>query len=254
MKKWLYGIKKDNQNLSVVIPTFNNASYLAECLQSVTASCDDGCCNYEILLGIDSCYDTVNVLHKHSIFSNKNIRIFFFPKNVGPYIIRNSLANISKYDNILFFDSDDVLMKHSIEILMKKFYNKDILKYKFYNFHHGKDYNDVENLSLSSMFSHGSFLIKKTKFMEMNGFFGWKCGADTEFDERCIGINQQIHKLDIPLFYRRYHGKNITMTSETGINSKIRKKYGEFIQNRQLIKKWSNPEQLEVFNFNLVKI
>lgn len=252
MKKWLCRTEKDKNNLSVVIPTFNNSNYLVECLKSVVNSCDD-CCDYEVLLGIDNCYETLNTLNSNSIFSNNSIKIFFFSKNVGPYIIRNSLANIAKYDNILFFDSDDVLINTAVKMLMSKFYNKEILKYKFYNFHHGKDYNDVENLSLSNMFSHGSFLIKKNKFMEMNGFFGWKCGADTEFDERCIGVNQQIHKLDVPLFYRRYHGKNITMSPETGIDSRIRKKYGEFIQNRQINKKWSNPRWLEVFNFNLVK-
>lgn len=252
MKKWLYKNKR-KYNLSVVIPTFDNANYLVECLQSVIQSCKD-CCDFEVLLGIDNCYETLDMLHNHSVFSNKHIRMFFFSKKVGPYIIRNSLAKIAKYDNILFFDSDDVLMKNAVKILMEKFSDKEILKYKFYNFVHGNDYNDVENLALSSIFSHGSFLIKKQKFMEMNGFFAWKCGADTEFDDRCIGIEQKIHKLDIPVYYRRYHGKNITMLPETGIDSKIRKKYGEFINSRRVNKNWPNPDCLEVFNYNIIKI
>jgi glycosyltransferase involved in cell wall biosynthesis len=253
MKKWLYKVSKNNYNLSVIIPTFNNADYLVECIQSVINSCEK-CSNYEILLGIDNCYKTVNFLNLHPIFSKNCIKIFFFPKKVGPYIIRNSLANISKYDNILFFDSDDILMQDTILILMDKVFNKEIIKYKFYNFLHGKDYGDLENLSLSTMFSHGSFLIKKEKFIEMNGFFGWKCGADTEFDNRCKGIGQPIHNLDTPLFYRRYHGKNVTILPETGINSNIRKKYGDFIQDRQLNNKWTNPNHLEVFNFNIIKL
>jgi hypothetical protein len=44
------------------------------------------------------------------------------------------------------------------------------------------------------------------------------------------------------------------MVPETGMNSKIRKKYGEFILNRRISSKWSNPELLETFNLNLVKI
>lgn len=253
MKKWLYKKVKYKHDLSVVVPTFDNISYLVECLQSVVASCKD-VCNYEILLGIDNCYKTLELLDRHPIFSNRAIKILFFSKRVGPYVIRNSLAKISKYDNILFFDSDDVLMKDAVKTLMNKFSGKEILKYKFYNFVHGKDYNDVENLALSPMFSHGSFLIKKQKFIEMNGFFGWKCGADTEFDDRCIGINQKIHKLDVPIFYRRYHGKNITILQETGINSKVRQKYGEFITSRRVNSGWSNPRYLETFNFNLIKL
>lgn len=251
MKKWLQKVIK--YKLSVVIPTFNNVEYLEECIKSIIDSCKE-CCDFEILLGIDNCYDTLYFAGKSALLKNKYTKLFFFSKKVGPYIIRNSLADIAKYDNILFFDSDDVLMKDAVKILMDKFSGKEILKYKFYNFVHGKDYKDVENLSLSAIFSHGSFLIKKEKFMKMNGFFGWKCGADTEFDERCIGTKQQIHKLDIPVYYRRYHGKNITMLPETGIDSTIRKKYGEFILNRRIDRKWLNPTFLQTFNFNLVKI
>lgn len=253
MKKWLYKNIKSKYNLSVVIPTFDNAKYLVECLQSVMDSCAE-CCDYEILLGIDNCYDTISILNSNLVFSDSRIKILFFSKKVGPYIIRNSLANIAKYDNILFFDSDDILMKDAIKVLMEKFSDKEILKYKFYNFVNGKDHNNVENLSLSTIFSHGSFLIKKQKFMEMSGFFAWKCGADTEFDDRCIGIDQKIYKLDIPVYYRRYHGKNITMLPETGIDSKIRKKYGEFINSRRVNRNWPNPDCLEVFNYNVIKI
>lgn len=253
MKKWLYMAGKDKHNLSVIIPTFNNEDYLVECLQSVMNSCEK-CHDYEILLGIDNCYKTIDLLDCHPIFSKSRINIFFFPKNVGPYIIRNSLANITKYDNILFFDSDDILMNDSIKILMSKFLDKEILKYKFYNFHNGQDYNDVENLFLSPMVSHGSFLIKKQKFLDMNGFFGWKCGADTEFDERYTCAHKQIRKLDIPLFYRRYHGKNLTIKPETGIDSKIRNRYGEFILGRRVNRDWSNPRVLETSDFNLIKL
>lgn len=251
MKKWLQKNKK--YGLSVIIPTFNNVGYLEECIKSVIDSCREYC-DFEILLGIDNCYDTLYFAGNSVLLKNKHTKLFFFPKKSGPYIIRNSLAKIAKYDNILFFDSDDVLMNDAIKILMNKFSDKEILKYKFYNFVHGKDYNDVENLSLSAIFSHGSFLIKKQKFIEMNGFFGWKCGADTEFDDRCIGINQQIYRLDIPLFYRRYHGKNITRLAETGIDSMIRKKYGEFINARRINKRWPNPAYLSVYSYNKIKL
>lgn len=253
MKKWLHNVMSHKNELSVIIPTFNNVLYLKECLDSVAKACKK-CCDYEVLLGIDNCRDTLQFLDSCSVARSKHVRVFFFPKNVGPYIIRNSLAKIAKYDNILFFDSDDVLMKNTIQTLMKKFSGKDILKYKFYNFTHGKNYNDIENLALSPIFSHGSFLIKKQKFLEMNGFFGWKCGADTEFDDRCNGMRQYIHKLDVPVFYRRYHGKNVTILPETGINSSVRKIYGEFIMNRRANNSWKNPEFLETFNYNLVNI
>lgn len=249
MLKWLYKVCAKKHNLSVIVPTYNNVNYLAECIDSIIRSAKIACKQYEILVGIDNCHDTLQFISRRHRFSNKNVRFYFFPKNVGPYIIRNSLALISKYDNILFFDSDDVMMKDALNTILNKFNNKEILKFKFYNFFDGKDYNDVENLSISSIFSHGAFLIKRNKFLDMNGFFGWKCGADAEFEERYRNVNHNIPTLDIPLFYRRYHNTNITRSDETGIGSRLRNRYGKIINDNRINGMWKNPVEINISKF-----
>lgn len=250
MFKWSYQrFRKKPYEVSILVPTYDNVEFLEECISSIITSASK-CCKYEILIGIDNCKKTLQFVGLKSIFKNKHIKIYFFPKNVGPYIIRNSLASKAKYDNILFFDSDDVMMGNMIQTLMDNFKETELLKFKFYNFENSND----QDLKLSSIFAHASFLIKKNIFNKMNGFFGWKCGADAEFSERYEGTGNKVHYLDIPLYYRRYHEKNITRLPETRLNSKLRNKYGKIIMDNKINKKWKNPTILEIFQSNFIKI
>jgi glycosyltransferase involved in cell wall biosynthesis len=251
MINWLYNSSKKTHNVTIIIPTYKNTKFLMECLNSVLVSAKK-CSNYEVLLGIDNCYETLKLVSNKIYLLKENVKIFFFPKNVGPYVIRNTLAQKAKYEDILFFDSDDIMMENTLETLLGKFKDKKILKFKFYNFYDGKDYKDIENLQISPIFSHGVFLIKKDKLLSMNGFFGWKMGADAEFDERCAGNGHNIAKLDIPIYYRRYHDFNLTRRSETGINSPLRHKYSNIILQRRNAKNWTNPEKIDIFDTNSV--
>lgn len=253
MKKWLYKIINKKYQLSVVIPTYKNVEFLLECVNSVMVSAKK-CCDFEILLGIDNCHETLKFVSQEPTFRKNNIKICYFPKNVGPYVIKNTLALEAKYDNILFFDSDDILMPDTIQVLMKIFEDIELLKFKFYNFQHGTDYTDASNLKLSDRFAQASFLIKKQTFQKMSGFFGWKCGADTEFTERYENQGNTTHFLDVPMYYRRYHDRNITKLPETGLNSKLRSRYGRIILDNRVNKKWINPIGLEVFNFNFINV
>jgi len=253
MIKWLYKICKKTYKLSVIIPTYKNVDYLEECIRSVIRSAKI-CKKYEILIGIDNCYETLKFVAQNSIFKNKNIKVCYFPKNVGPYVIKNTLALNAKYDNILFFDSDDILMSDTISVIMNNFKNEDLVKFKFYNFQDGSDYTNPANLKLSDRFAQASFFIKKQNFLRMVGFFGWKCGADTEFTERYENQGHKTYFLDVPVYYRRYHDSNITKLPETGLNSKLRNKYGRIIIENRINKKWNNPSNFHIFNFNFIKV
>lgn len=250
MLKWLYQrFRNKPYEVSVVIPTYDNVEFLEECISSVIESASK-CCEYEILIGIDNCKKTLEFVGSNRLFKNKSIKMYYFSKNVGPYIVRNSLASKAKYDNILFFDSDDVMMENMIQSLMENFDGKELLKFKFFNFEH----NDPSEYTISKIYAHATFLIRKKKFYKMNGFYGWKCGADAEFSERYIGQGNDVYFLDTPLYYRRYHDKNITRLPETGLNSKLRDRYGKIILENRINKKWKNPDKPQVFFSNLIKV
>lgn len=235
--------RHESDRLSIVIPTYKNVYFLIPCIDSIIKSCGTDY-EFEILLGIDCCYDTLNFVSQNSFFLDKRIRIFFSSKNVGPYVIKNSLVNVAKYENILFFDSDDIMMENMIETLFMSF-REQVVRFKFYNFDNGKDHKDINNLKMSKRVGHGVFLIKRKKFIEMKGFYGWRCGADSEFLERYDGKNNKSILLNSPLFYRRYHETNLTKDNSTGINSETRNMYIKIIAENSKNKQWNDPESLE---------
>jgi glycosyltransferase involved in cell wall biosynthesis len=108
---------------TIVIPTYKNTLYLQECLDSVLLSVKNLDC--EIIVGIDGCKETLNYI-KTKKFDNR-IRFYFFEKNVGPYIIKNSLCSISNSEIILFFDSDDIMNENMVADMLELHKTKDIV-------------------------------------------------------------------------------------------------------------------------------
>jgi hypothetical protein len=84
--------------------------------------------------------------------------------------------------------------------------------------------------------------IKRHVFNSLNGFYPWKCAADTEFHNRLIYNKLRSTLLDGVAYYRRLHGENLTMRKETGHGSAIRNKYVEYINNCQRTNSWLTPQ------------
>ena len=57
-----------------------------------------------------------------------NIKILFFNKKPGTYVIRNTLALESKYDNLIFFDSDDIMKDNTVTDVLKNLNSHDSVR------------------------------------------------------------------------------------------------------------------------------
>ena len=213
-------------DVSVIIPTFNNVEYIDECINSIIKSCKGY--NYEILIGIDNCSKTYNHIIKKYDLQNENLRFYFFDKNVGPYIIKNSLIHKTNSDNILFFDSDDIIMENSVKLIVDNLNNFDMVRFKFYNFH-----NNLTNLEISPKYADGVFAINKQLFLSFNGYEPWICGADSEMVWRIQSNNKKIKLINDFLFYRRRHNNSLTVKSDTNEKSLIRLKYREILNEKK---------------------
>jgi FkbM family methyltransferase len=202
--------------LTIIIPTYKNTSYLQECLDSVLLSVKNLDC--EIIVGIDGCKETLNYI-KTKKFDNR-IRFYFFEKNVGPYIIKNSLCSISNSEIILFFDSDDIMNENMVADMLELHKTKDIVKPKYYDF-----IDNVNNHKKITYYGEGVFSIKKEVFMSMNGFEPWRCEADSNFSNRVYKNGLSLGFTKNNCFFRRLHSNSLTQSPETGYDSKIRKDY-----------------------------
>lgn len=236
-----------NYDLSIVIPTFNNVDYIEDCLNSLIKTIKDF--NIEILIGIDNCLDTLKHISKNFLKYPNNFRFFYFNKKVGPYIIRNTLTNISKSKKILFIDSDDIVDKNLVPSVISNLNNFDVVRFKFYNFKKNTDLNYFDKKNINSFHSIGQLGIKKEKFYELNGFEPWICSADSEFKQRESKNNFLVKYLDDILYFRRRHNKNLTITSETGVGSKIRENYNNIIKSKANKKDFNKLLKLHIYNF-----
>ena len=206
-------------SLSVVIPTYNNTEFLVELFDSIEKN--NFTFNFEILVGIDNCIKTLEFVIKNK-FPNK-IRFFFFNQNYGPYVIKNTLAKISQYDKLFFFDSDDIMRENALQEINDKLDQFQLVKPKYINFQEtseGRVFN-FEKLA----YGEGVFGISKDKFMSLNGFEAWRVAADSDFMGRLYKTNVKlIHTKEI-LFDRRLHPKSLTVDPETNYSSQIRTRY-----------------------------
>lgn len=111
--------------VSIIIPVFNVAEYVENCLLSVFNQSYN---NIETIIiddcGTDKSMEIVNdfiINHK-----NMNIKIIKHEKNKGLSAARNTGLKESSGDYIFFLDSDDSINNNSIELLVAK-----VLKYNF---------------------------------------------------------------------------------------------------------------------------
>ena len=150
--------------ISVIVPAYKATKFIDECLDSLKGA--------DILVGVDNCQETLDHL-----LTRTDIRLFFFEKNVGPYIIKNTLVDRARFDNILFFDADDVLAEGVLEKIEEALLPVDYVKLKYINFY-------TKITTEGSKMNDAVIAIKRPVCNKLNGFQPWRCAADTEFAYR----------------------------------------------------------------------
>ena len=211
--------------VSIIIPAYRASGFIGYCIDSIEAQryfIDND--NYEILIGVDGCTDTADMLW--DVASERtNLRVLFMESNEGTYITLNTLIANAKYDNILRFDADDIMNSYFIERGMEALSRCDLVCFSHHNFFNKK----VNIISTDTYFPHGAILFKKKIIKQLGGYKPWRSLGDRDFIERAKSVVKVEH-IKEPLFYRRIHDKSISSDSKHGLNSKysanIRRKVG----------------------------
>lgn len=213
--------------ISVIIPTFDNIEYIDETLDSIYKSGKNF--DYEILIGIDGCNKSLKYLKDKNY--PDNTKIFFFPTNKGPYLIKNTLSTLAKYDNLLFFDSDDIMEKNMIGYCLNSLNKHQCVKPRLHNFRivDGKMVNEVGRKN----WGEGVFAIHKKIFDYHNGFEGWLVAADSDFMNRLYKNNTSVDLSQEILLLRRLHDKGLTSRPDTGLRSSLRLKYASISKSKK---------------------
>ena len=97
--------------IDIIIPNFNKAKYLNQCLNSIISQTYK---NWKIFLIDDNSKDnSKNILKQFE--GNKNIEIFYLDENKGPSFCRNIGLEKSSSELIAFMDSDDIWPENKLE-------------------------------------------------------------------------------------------------------------------------------------------
>lgn len=109
--------------VSIVVPCYNAAKYLAACLNSVVAQDYE---NWECILINDGSADETLELLSEFAAHNPKLKVFT-QENAGLSSTRNRGIDLAKGDFVYFLDSDDVLSADTISSLVLAFDNNDIV-------------------------------------------------------------------------------------------------------------------------------
>jgi len=114
---------KTNPLVSIIIPVYNTAKYLSNCLNSII---NQSYCNLEIIIIDDGSTDDSYKIAKK--YASKDSRIkLVHQKNSGQSTARNHGIKLATGKYISFIDSDDLITKDFIEKLLKPFGAKDTI-------------------------------------------------------------------------------------------------------------------------------
>lgn len=210
--------KKDGY--SILVTAFNVSNFLEECLDSIANQTyfkkKD---NYEVLIGIDGCNDTLEKTLKIKDKYSKHFMFYFMKENKGTYVTTNTLLSNSIYNKIVRFDSDDIMFPKMIEKIDSNILDFDCLKFKAAEF-----VDNINKFKISSTPLDGVCCYKRGVFDIFGGYKSWRTSADSDFLFR---TRQFIKEKSIPhcLYYRRIHSNSLTQNPDTGYNSKQREEY-----------------------------
>jgi glycosyltransferase involved in cell wall biosynthesis len=210
--------------ISIIITAYHTQDFIEECLDSIeNQTYFKNNNNFEVLVGVDACYSTLDKL-KEIRCKYRNLCIFMMKSNQGTYVTSNTLLDLVKYENIIRFDSDDIMKPKMIEIIVSNMEDYDIIKFGYNHF-----IKNIENTYTSRFhFPHGVVLYKKRVFDIAGGYQNWQCAADTELLER-VKDYIKIKELPLRLFYRRQHEDSLTQRTDTKSGSELRLFYKNLI-------------------------
>lgn len=213
--------------VSVIIPVYNAAPYIADTLRSVQ---QQTMTDYEVLLVDDHGQDDSMSVAMATIGEDSRFRSIETPVNSGPGVARNIGIKVAQGEYIAFLDSDDLWEPTFLEALLRSATANDRqkdLSYCQLRYRGGcKDGQEHSNPVLKSgeftpvkkkhflnrfvTFSV-CFLFRKSFLLENNLWFpANKNSEDTNFLTRCLLLAETIACVDTPLYIYNVRENSLT--------------------------------------------
>jgi glycosyltransferase involved in cell wall biosynthesis len=218
-------VNKDMKTCAIIIAAYDCAEYIIKCINSVKNQYRIPGWHYDLRIGVDGCKKTADVLKKNKI------KFYWSKKNVGAYIMRNSLINFEKADIYSYFDADDVMLqgyiRYQINIINNVHQAVLLAKYQC-----DKNLNYINRKPIIE--TGGAMAFTHEIWEALGGYYGYRCAGDTDFMERLKMAGFKIYESLKGMYLRRRHPKSLTKSGVTRYGGAYRKKaWKEMCWNRE---------------------
>lgn len=184
---------KKSPLISICIPTYNRAKYIANTIRSAL---NQDYNHYEIVIVDDGSTDNTNEIVKK--FNSEKLH-YIYKENTGAPDTRNRCINEAKGDYILWLDSDDMLVENILATYVETLYqypNADVFygelksigksNYHYrYNDWYGKNDAMIQFLLTGTPMPHPGALVRKEVYYQLGNYnIAFKRAHDYEFWSR----------------------------------------------------------------------
>lgn len=203
--------------ISAYIPTYNCGKYLKQAVDSVLSQTYH---NFELIIIDDASIDnTAKILKEYK--NNPKVRIITNKKNIGFVRSANKAIKLAKGDYILRLDGDDYLDENSLMILANILDRHPEIGLVYPDFFHINEEGDIidyfrkkklgkeiELLDLPP--NSGGTMIRKSCYHAIGGYRN-DIRMQDKYDLWIKFITKfKAYNVNLPLYYYRWHGKNIS--------------------------------------------
>lgn len=196
---------------AVIIAAWRAERWIAECLRSIRRQRVSGAWAIETRIGVDGCPVTSQKLLELGVGH------WYSERNVGPYIIRNSLIGMKRADAYATFDADDVMLPGYLERLLRL-----VRKDGIAGSARATIGEDGRLIMRRNNYGHGVAIYSHNAWVRLGGFRPWRITADSDLIARALKLGIPLRTTGRPLYRRRRHPGSLTQCPETKMGSDLR--------------------------------
>jgi glycosyltransferase involved in cell wall biosynthesis len=233
--------KKVDPLVTVYITNHNYEKFLEKSINSVLEQTYK---NYELIIIDDGSTDgSFKILDKYKY--NKKIKIIF-QRNKGLNITNNIALKIAKGDFITRLDADDWLDKNFLQVMINEVKNNLNIGMVFCNYYVANAAgeiidqffrHDFKKTKLLDQPAHGACSLINTKCLRLVGGYNIATRSQDGVDVWIKFIfKYKIKHINLPLFYYRQHGCNLTKNEVSLLKSRDQIFRDNIKKNKNIIK------------------
>lgn len=196
--------------ISVIIPTFNIANEIADCLESLNCQTMSKSL-YEVII-VDDCSsdDTFEIVRRYSD-KETNVRCYRLSRNGGPGLARNKGIDEAEGDFIIFLDGDDFLPDYALKSLADTAvkHQTDVVTFNW-AYTDGTNHPDLMLSQRRDLFAIPNDKQELTKLylsMNFDGSVIYTMTSKKLLDDNMIRFPRGLHE-DISMIFKIYYCSN----------------------------------------------